>query len=59
MISFTNSIFLSSTAFNNTFSDIFSSSNKISSNLAHVEGLSEITPQYSGILQAKLYVQIS
>jgi len=32
---------------------MFFSSSKISSNEAQVAGLSEITPQYSGILQAK------
>ncbi|MDP2396359.1 MAG: hypothetical protein Q8M44_05870, partial [bacterium] len=58
IISFTNSIFLFSTALNNTSSSIFSSSNKISSSLAQTEGLSDITQQYSGILHAKLYVPI-
>jgi hypothetical protein len=58
IICFTNSTFLHSTALVNTSSKIFSSSDNISSNFAQVAGLSEITQQYSGILHAKLYVQI-
>jgi hypothetical protein len=53
-ISFNLIIFLSSKAFFNTSSEIFFSSSIICSKLAQVAGLSEITQQYSGILQAKL-----
>jgi hypothetical protein len=54
IISLTNSIFLLSKAFCKISSDIFISSSIICSSLAQVEGLSEITEQYSGILHAKL-----
>ncbi|MDR3150755.1 MAG: hypothetical protein LBU14_04050 [Candidatus Peribacteria bacterium] len=47
-----NSTFLFVIAFSSNSKGNFLSSSKICSSLAHVAGLSEITPQYSGILQA-------
>jgi len=53
-ISLTNSTFFHSIALFIISSNIFFSSFNISSNFAPVAGLSDITQQYSGILQAKL-----
>jgi hypothetical protein len=53
MISFTNCTFSEPKAFSNSSGDIFFSSIKTFSSFAPVAGLSEITQQYSGILQAK------